>query len=357
MAVPNRTFWSGKRVLLTGHTGFKGSWAALWLSDLGAKVTGLALAPEGPESHFGLARVETAIDSRFADIRDAPRVARVVAEIKPEIVVHMAAQALVRRSYADPSGTWESNVNGTLNLLEALRAAKARAVTLIVTSDKVYKNDESGRPFIESDPLGGHDPYSASKAACEILASSWRDSYGASTGVAVATARAGNVIGGGDFSADRIVPDVWRAARESRDIALRNPEATRPWQHVLDCLNGYFLYVEALASRPDAPAAMNFGPAGSAVTPVSSIASALMTAIRPGRGWTAAPDPGPREMSKLALDAGLARRFLGWRDHLPGDLLLAWTADWYKACAGGRDMRSVTLAQIEAFMKGADRKI
>lgn len=353
--VANPAFWKGKRVLLTGHTGFKGSWAALWLKRLGANVTGFALPAEGPESHSAMLGLDALMDSRVGDVRDARQVRDVVRERNPDVILHMAAQALVRRSYTDPVTTWETNLNGTLNVLEALRANRSRAIALIITSDKVYKNDESGRAFVEGDALGGHDPYSASKAACEILAASWRQSYAEASGCTLATARAGNVIGGGDFSSDRIVPDIWRAARKGEDLILRNPGATRPWQHVLDCLNGYFLYVEALASR-SVPLAMNFGPDAAVSKPVGEIAAALLPAISATAKSVVTADDGPREMGKLALDTTLARTVLGWRDVLVGEALFAWTADWYKACAGGRDMRLVTGDQIAAFEALAQRK-
>lgn len=353
MPGPDPDFWRGKRVLLTGHTGFKGSWAALWLAQLGAEVTGLALAAEGPESHFDLAAVSSGIRSIEADIRDADALRRHVAAARPQIVLHMAAQALVRPSYADPVTTWASNVIGTLNLLEAVKAAGSEAIVLVVTSDKVYRNDETGRAFVETDPLGGHDPYSASKAGCEILTSSWRDSFALEAGLTIATARAGNVVGGGDFSRDRLVPDIWRAVRDGRTLEIRNPNATRPWQHVLDCLNGYLLYVEALAANPRGPLALNFGPDTTVSRSVSEIANAVLGAIRPGESWNLAADAGPREMATLAIDSGLARKTLGWRDQLAGDRLVRWTADWYKALAAGADMRTLTLAQIAAFMAEA----
>ncbi|GGE88733.1 CDP-glucose 4,6-dehydratase [Stappia taiwanensis] len=353
MTAPNPEFWRGKRVFLTGHTGFKGAWASLLLARLGAEVTGYALAPEAEESLFALAGCDKGIDSRIGDIRDRAALAAAVADARPDIVLHMAAQALVRRSYAEPVETWQTNVDGTLHLLEALKPLGHPPVVLVITSDKVYRNDETGRPFIEEDPLGGHDPYSASKAACEILTASWRDCFAADHGIRLASARAGNVIGGGDFSLDRIVPDIWRAVRDGQELQLRNPGATRPWQHVLDCLNGYLLYIEALAGEGGVPLSLNFGPADSKGRTVREIAEDILSAIRPGSDWAQAADTGPREMAKLTLDTSRARALLGWTDHLAGARLSTWTADWYRACAEGADMRAQTLSQIDSFLNNA----
>lgn len=326
---PDPAFWAGRRVLLTGHTGFKGSWAALWLAKLGAQVTGLALAPEGPESHYTLARVGEVLDSHLVDLTDAPAVARVVAEARPQTVLHLAAQALVRRSLADPARTFASNVMGTAHLLDAIRAHAPGAQTLVVTSDKVYANAETGVAFAESAPLGGKDPYSASKAACEIVVASYRASYG----LALATARGGNVIGGGDFAADRIVPDLLRAARAGGPVRLRHPWATRPWQHVLDCLTGYLLHAERLGVAP----ALNFGPMPGTPISVAELAEAVGRRLGLAQSWVHDPVPGSVEAQSLALDSSAARAALGWSDALPGAAAIAATADWYAAYLGGAD--------------------
>ncbi|WP_349358019.1 CDP-glucose 4,6-dehydratase [Stappia sp.] len=348
-------FWRGKRVVLTGHTGFKGAWLSWMLSRLGAEVFGYALAPEGEASLFALSGLDRHAPGTLGDICDRDRLARAIGEARPDVVIHLAAQALVRRSYAAPEETWRTNVQGTLCLLEALRGCAPFPLTLVVTTDKVYRNDESGRPFRESDPLGGHDPYSASKAACELLVESWRESYAETQGAVVATARAGNVIGGGDFAEDRIVPDLWRAMRAGTRPLLRNPGATRPWQHVLDCLNGYLLYLEALGNGRDVPLALNFGPEPAHVRTVAQIADGMMQALDLTDGWDRPADTGPREMGQLSLDTTLARGALAWRDRLDGDALLAWTADWYRALAQGRDMHQHTLSQIDAYLTLADR--
>lgn len=355
MAVSSSEFWSGKRVLLTGHTGFKGAWATLMLTALGARVTGFALPAEDEENLFDLADCATGIESHIGDLRDPSAVSAAVEAAKPDVVLHMAAQALVRRSYAEPLFTWQTNVDGTLNLLEALKPLPSPPVVLVVTTDKVYRNDETGRPFKEDDPLGGHDPYSASKAACEILTESWRLSFAERYGIKVATARAGNVIGGGDFSEDRIVPDIWRAVRGGYELELRNPEATRPWQHVLDCLFGYLLYIEALAQDPDVPPALNFGPAGGHPPTVRDIAERILNAVSSSTRWAMSGNPGPREMLKLSLDTNLARTSIGWADHLTDEKLVDWTAEWYRAYAEGADMRAFTLQQINTFLTLANR--
>lgn len=355
-ALPDPGFWNGKRVLLTGHTGFKGSWATIWLTEMGAKVTGLALAPEGPENHFTIADTGAGIDSRIVDIRDRAAVAAVVAEARPDLVLHMAAQALVRRSIRDPETTWSTNVGGTAALLDALREHCPKSPVLVVTSDKVYANDGSGRPFAEDDRLGDKDPYSASKAACEILAMSYRLTYYRPAGVPLATVRAGNVIGGGDFAEDRIVPDIVRAARQKEDVVLRHPEATRPWQHVLDCISGYLVYLEMLAKGNDMsakgnqlPDALNLGPDPTAVTTVAQATETIAKLIGRGTGWRHEPVPGSIEAKSLSLDSTLARQALGWSGLLPGQSALDWTARWYSAWLAGDDMTAFSRNQLREY--------
>ena len=349
--LPDPAFWRGKRVLLTGHTGFKGSWAALWLAAMGAKVTGFALAPDQTPALFHLAGIERALaGSVIADIADRAALQRAVAAAQPDIVLHLAAQALVRRSLADPVATFATNALGTVHLLEAVRMSPARpSAILVVTTDKVYANDEAGRAFAEDDRLGGKDPYSASKAAAELVAVSYARSYFTPAGVALATARGGNVIGGGDFSADRLVPDFIRAIEADRPLVLRHPAATRPWQHVLDCLNGYFLYAEALAKGASLPPALNFGPDPSRPLSVGSVADRLYAAFGQASSWRHEPEPGSLEMQALAVDSARARAKLGWCDRLPGENAVQWTADWYAAHRAGRDMAAFTGNQIAAY--------
>ena len=350
-ALPDPAFWRGRRVLLTGHTGFKGGWAALWLARMGAEVTGLALPPETEPNLFGLASVEADLVSHIADLRDRAAVQRIVAAADPQIVLHMAAQPLVRRSLAEPVETIATNVLGTAHLIDALREANSLEAILVVTSDKVYANSETGDAFAETDPLGGKDPYSASKAATEIVASSFARSFLAEAGPPLATARGGNVIGGGDFSDDRIVPDIVRAAGRGESVILRHPEAVRPWQHVLDCLCGYLLYAEALAAGDDIAPALNFGPDPLATTSVGALADSLQDAIGATARWIHEPVPGSVEAGQLTIDSGHARRVLGWRDRLPGPAAIAATALWYRTWRDGGDMRAHTLAEIDAYCR------
>ena len=345
------TFWLGKRVLLTGHTGFKGSWMSLWLLNLGAHVSGLSLAPDSTPNLFALARIGEDITGGICDVCDAAGVAGLVASARPEIVIHMAAQSLVRRSIAAPVDTFAINVLGTVNLLEALRTTQGLKAVLVVTTDKVYENEEMGNAFRESDPLGGHDPYSASKAAAEIVVQSYARTYFEPAGIPLATARGGNVIGGGDFSEDRIVPDIWRAMTLAQPIKLRYPKATRPWQHVLDCVAGYLCFAQALAERRVDARALNFGPDPSDPLTVADIVAAMQSSLGTPTGWVEDVSPKPREMQALALDCRAARSLLGWRDQLPGLAALAATAGWYLALKRNEDMRAVTLRAIEEFQR------
>lgn len=340
-------FWAGKRVLLTGHTGFKGSWAAIWLSEMGADVTGLALAPDQSPNLFTLAGVAERVESHLVDIRDGAALAAALNGRTFDLVLHMAAQAIVRTSVEDPLATFDTNVMGTARLLHALRGQPALQAALTITSDKVYANSEQGRAFVEGDNLGGKDPYSASKAAAEIVVQSFAKSY--FPNVAVATARGGNVIGGGDFSRDRLVADIVRAARADEAVVLRHPEATRPWQHVLDCLAGYFTHLEALATRADTPRALNFGPRpGGAEVTVGELASLGVTALG-GRPWVHAPDPKSLEAEALAIDASLARSTLGFESRLGAPEAVAFTMDWYARQAAGEDALALCLEQIEGY--------
>ncbi len=347
---PDAAFWRGRRVLLTGHTGFKGGWMSLWLARMGARPRGLALAPDTDPSLYALAGVGADAPGRIGDIRDASAIAAAIAEARPQIVLHMAAQPLVRRSVREPIDTFDVNVMGTARLLDALRGVDGIEAILVVTTDKVYENPEQGRPFAETDPLGGHDPYSASKAATEIIVSSYARTYFEARGVPLATARGGNVIGGGDFSADRVVPDIYRAMRAGEPVVLRNPGATRPWQHALDCLCGYLIFAETLASDPAAPRALNFGPTGGAEVPVSALVEAMQKAMGARQGWRLAEGPQPREMKLLALDCSAAAKTLGFADRLAGEAAIAATAQWYLALTKGADMRAETLRAIDAYM-------
>ncbi len=353
--IVDAAFWRGRRVLLTGHTGFKGAWATLWLHQMGAKVTGLSLAPETTPNLHATARISEIVPGGICDLSDRSAVDKTVIDAAPEIVLHLAAQALVRRSVGDPIETFAANVMGTAHLLDAVRHCSSVKAVLVVTTDKVYENNEAGRAFSESDPLGGHDPYSASKAAAELVAASYAGTYFAKSGIALGTARGGNVIGGGDFSVDRIVPDVWRAMSKGVPVELRYPNATRPWQHVLDCLAGYLSYAQALAQgdgTQDAavPSALNFGPAPGSDLPVSALVDAMQKALGATNGWVLAPGDHPKEMQALALDSSRARSCLNWHDRLAGIAAINATADWYLKLQRGHDMRVVTDTAIKDYM-------
>ena len=344
-------FWRGKRVLLTGHTGFKGGWMSLWLSSMGAEVHGFALPPDTDPSLYALANIAGDVKGTLADLRDAAALTRCVEAARPQLAIHMAAQPLVRRSVRAPVDTYAINVMGTVHVLEALRHSQGLEAVLVVTTDKVYENPEHRRPFREDDPLGGHDPYSASKAACELVAASYARTWFDAMGVPLATARGGNVIGGGDFSEDRIIPDIFRAMQAAKPLVLRNPEATRPWQHVLDCVAGYLLFAQALATRKDTPRALNFGPMGEAERPVRAVAEAMQAALGMPQGYVLADGPQPREMHSLALDSTAARTTLGFRDRLVGEAAIRASADWYLAFTRGTDMRAFTLAAIKDYQR------
>jgi CDP-glucose 4,6-dehydratase len=351
VAALDRGFWRDKRVLLTGHTGFKGAWAAIWLNEMGAEVTGLALPPDQTPSLFELAGVGALAESLIVDLRDEAAVERALAGRGFDLVLHMAAQPIVRTAVEAPVATFATNVMGTAHLLQALRGRQGLAAVLAVTSDKVYANAETGRAFAEDDALGGKDPYSASKAASEIVVQSFAKSY-FEPGVRVATARGGNVIGGGDFSRDRIVADIVRAARAGEAVVLRHPEATRPWQHVLDCLAGYFTQLQALASDPETPRALNFGPKpGGAEVTVGELATLGVEALG-GKPWRHEPDPRSLEARSLAIDASLAKRALGFESRLEAPAAVALTMDWYRRQAAGEDALSLCRTQIADYEAG-----
>lgn len=349
MTRPDPAFWAGKRVLLTGHTGFKGSWAAVWLAQMGAQVTGLSLAPDQTPALFDQARVASLVDSHIVDLRDQAAVEALVSACRFDLVLHMAAQPIVRTSIEDPVGTFASNIMGTAHLLQALRAQPALAAVLVVTSDKVYANNEQGRAFQETDALGGKDPYSASKAGAEIVTQSFARSFYEKAGVPLATARGGNVIGGGDFSRDRLVADIVRAGQAQAVTVLRHPEATRPWQHVLDCVAGYLVYLERLASDPTAPRALNFGPRpGGPEVSVGELATRATQALG-AKPWRHEPDPHSLEARSLGIDASLARQVLGFESRLDAPVAVDWTMDWYRAQADGGDALALMRDQISRY--------
>lgn len=347
-------FWAGKRVLVTGFTGFKGAWLWLWLERLGADLTGLALACDTVPGLADILQLHLRPGAIIGDIRDRQLVEDAVRRSNPQIVFHLAAQSLVRRSFAAPLETFDVNVQGTLILLEALRSASDLQAAVIATSDKVYCNERPGRRLAEHDRLGGNDPYSASKAACEIAVACFTRSFfgdHATSKGRIATARAGNVIGGGDWSADRLIPDVWRARRQNRPVHLRFPESTRPWQHVLDPLSGYLAYAQGLCDSL-AVDALNFGPeAGSAELTAGALAQMFAAAYGADgtHAWQAADGQHPAEAKHLAIDSQKAMRLLGWRARLAQEEAVAWTADWYSAFDAGKDMVAFSTAQIERY--------
>lgn len=350
-AHPSPAFWRGKRVFLTGHTGFKGTWTRLWLASMGAEVFGYALAPDATPALHALVGPHGLAGETLADIRDDAALATALAAADPDVILHLAAQPLVRASYADPVETFDVNVLGTVRLLQAARGRHRLAALLVVTTDKVYANTDSGRHFAEEDRLGGHDPYSASKAAAELAVASYRASFFGAGAARVATARAGNVLGGGDFATDRLVPDIVRAARAGERLEIRSPDATRPWQHVLDCVAGYLVFAEALARGECDTAALNFGPPPDARQwTVAEVAAAMQQALGLKATWTdVSAAPKPREMRTLGLDPARAATALDWRQRLGAADTIAWTARWYADWHAGADAHALTLDQIHAF--------
>lgn len=340
--------WRGRRVLVTGHTGFKGAWLCLWLVQRGARVTGFALPPTRP-SLFELARVWEDVAHVEGDLRQPAALRRAFAAAEPEVVFHLAAQSLVRESYREPVATYQINVGGTVAVLEACRHGAVRAV-IVVTSDKCYRNVGSSAPFRESDPLGGDDPYSSSKAAAELATAAYRQSFFATSGPAVATARAGNVIGGGDFAPERLIPDIVRAYLASQQLSLRNPGAVRPWQHVLEPLSGYLMLAERLLGGDRSTArAWNFGPGPEDAKRVSWIAERAQLLLANRQPWINQPDIAYPEAETLHLDSRDAREMLGWRPRLGVESALNWAMEWYQAWRAGADVRGITLAQLDRY--------
>ena len=352
-----QAFWRGKSVFLTGHTGFKGSWLALWLAELGAKVTGYALAPPSGPALFDVGGVANVLAQHHeADILDEDQLTHAIQTAKPDVVLHLAAQSLVRPSYRSPVKTFGTNVMGTVHLLEAVRRCGGVAATLIVTSDKCYENREQIWGYREGDRKGGHDPYSGSKACAEIATASYAKSFFGSSerGGAVATARAGNVIGGGDWSEDRLVPDMVRGLAAGRRPVVRRPESTRPWQHVLEPLSGYLVAVQHMA-RPGfrSPDAWNFGPGADDQRDVLDVATRVCELWGGGNRPAVEQDPlADHEAGLLTLDSTKARHELGWVPRWDIEAALAATVAWYKAHANGEDMRQFTLSQILDYAKG-----
>lgn len=349
---PDPAVWRGRRVLLTGHTGFKGAWLTHILRRWGAHVTGIALAPETTPSLFELLSPWPELDSRIVDLRDREALAAAVADADPEVVFHLAAQAIVRRSYREPVETLASNVMGTVHLLDALRGCPRLRAVLLVTSDKVYRNDEAGSAFTEAAALGGDDPYSASKACAEIIAQAWMASGLLPATVRLATVRAGNVLGGGDFAQDRLLCDVVRASTGGEVLTLRAPGATRPWQHVLDVARAHLLYAEALLrDAGGVPATLNIGPPGGVRHTVEETVRAFVSALGADVRIEITPSPQLPEKTYLALDPSAAAA-IGWRSHLDFAATIGWTAEWYRAVLRDESCaRRITDQQIDHYLE------
>jgi CDP-glucose 4,6-dehydratase len=351
----NRSFWKDRRVFLTGHTGFKGSWLSLWLHALGADVTGYALDPPTQPNLFEQADVAGTLRSVCADIRDFARIAAAVAESRPEVVIHMAAQSVVRSGYEDPVGTYSSNVMGTVHLLEALRQTQQRCVVVNVTSDKCYENREWVWGYRENEPMGGRDPYSNSKGCAELVTTAYRESFFPPAsferhGIALASARAGNAIGGGDWTSHQLIPDLMRAFLAGQPCPIRNPSAFRPWQFVLEPLRGYLMLAERLAEDAGRFASgWNFGPAEEDARPVSWVADELTRSWGQRASWSQDAGMHPREAHYLKLDTSKARRELEWQPLLPLRSALDWIVEWYGAFQAGDDLRCLTRKQIERY--------
>lgn len=345
----NKDFWNGKKVFLTGHTGFKGAWLCVILKHLGAEVTGYSLPAPTEPSLFKLLNIKDDITHIEANICDRPKLNDAIKNAEPDILIHMAAQSLVRESYKDPIETMDTNVTGTLNVLEACRGLDNLKSLLVITTDKCYRNDETGEFFREGDPLGGKDPYSASKACAEIVTNSYIDSFFQEGSTTVSTARAGNVIGGGDWAADRLIPDVIRAIENSQSVLIRNPLSTRPWQHVLEPLFGYMLLVEKMYTDGKSYSGnWNFGPEPTGITSVGEVLLILSKSL----SFKIEQDEGthPYESKTLGLNIDKAREKLGWRPSLTVEKAINWTGEWYQAYLDKQDLEAITVQQITAYM-------
>lgn len=348
----SQDFWRGRRVFITGHTGFKGTWLTQWLKRDAATVTGFSLPPPTHPSLFAEAGAGEDMQSITGDVRDLPALEAALTAANPEIVVHMAGQALVRRSYEDPAGTYATNVMGTVNVLEAVRRAGSVRVVLVVTSDKCYENGSGDRPLREDDPLGGRDPYANSKACAEMVVSAYRRSFFAGAGAPrIASARAGNVIGGGDWAADRLVPDLVRAFSSGQTARIRHPDATRPWQFVLDALHGYRTLIESLFMRDDLPEAWNFGADES--RSVRWLADSMTARWGEGAAWRSEGGDHPHEAPTLSLDSSRAKQLLHWTPRVDAGTAIHWTTDWYRRWLANESARALTNEQIERYSERA----
>jgi CDP-glucose 4,6-dehydratase len=347
----NPVFWNGKRVLLTGHTGFKGSWLALWLQSMGSHVVGYSLTPPTNPSLFEVANVGKGMTSVIGDIRDLAKLQAVFAEYVPEIVIHMAAQPLVRYSYHNPVETYATNVMGTVHLLEAVLNTPSVKAVVNVTTDKCYENKEWLWGYREYEPMGGHDPYSNSKGCSELVTSAYRRSFFQEKGIALASARAGNVIGGGDWATDRLIPDILRAFEQSQPVIIRNPKATRPWQHVLEPLSGYLTLAERLCTDgQECAEGWNFGPHDDDARPVLWIVGYMVSSWGNGASWQLDRGEHPHEANHIKLDISKAKARLGWEPRWSLVTGIQATTDWHQKWLAGTDMKAVTLEQIKQYL-------
>lgn len=349
----DKSFWKGRKVFITGHTGFKGTWLSLWLQQMGAKVTGYSLEPPTSPSIFVNTKLSTVIENSVkGDILDSKLFNRTMQETKPEIVIHMAAQPLVRDSYTDPVGTYATNVMGTVNMFEAVRKTPSVKAVLNITTDKCYENKEWLWGYRENEPMGGHDPYSSSKACAELVSSAYRNSFLHNGGIALATARAGNVIGGGDWAKDRIVPDAMRAFMDNESLLIRNPIATRPWQHVLEPLSGYIMLCQKLIEQPEKfSEGWNFGPDDEGAQPVSILADTMVRCWGNDAQWIVDNNEHPHEARYLKLDCSKAKNLLKWKPIWCLERALDETVQWYKAWHQNKEIQEFTINQIKLYQE------
>ena len=358
MSAVESAFWHGRRVFLTGHTGFKGSWLSLWLQHLGAQVHGYALAPPTTPALFTVAEVGVQMASTIADVRDAQSLHQALDAAQPEVVFHLAAQPLVRASYLDPAGTYATNVMGTVHLLDAVRRSSCVRAVVNVTTDKCYDNQERAHGYREDEPLGGHDPYSSSKACSELVTAAYRQSYFKPGGPALASARAGNVIGGGDWAPDRLVPDLLRAVERHEPVRIRHPGATRPWQHVLEPLSGYLTLAQRLVTEGQAFAeAWNFGPHPADARPVGWLVDQLCLRWGAGASWQATAADGPHEATQLSLDIRKAGLRMGWQPRWSLDAALDHVVAWHQDWRAGQSARALCLQQITEYSQALEATV
>jgi len=346
----DKEFWSGKRVFLTGHTGFKGSWLSIWLSYLGASVNGYALLPPTSPSLFNVAKVDNLVKTQIGDIRDQELLYKSMVNFKPDILIHMAAQPLVRYSYNNPIETYDVNVIGTAKVLQIARSCKNLKAIINITTDKCYENIGLDKSYKETDPMGGYDPYSSSKGCAELVASAYRNSFFDELGIGIASVRAGNVIGGGDWADDRLIPDILRSFQKNKPVIIRNPKSTRPWQHVLEPLSGYLVLAQKLYNNKEYSDGWNFGPKESDVMPVDWILN-KMKKEWPDSSWSLDKDSSPHEAGFLKLDISKAEYKLGWKPIWSLSDTLKKIILWHNAWKNNEDMQAICLAEIEEYMK------